>query len=369
VGKSAHPKRKVNGTKDKIMNANHKRTIPEATGAPGNIPDPAWTLTQGGIHSCRGSLSVILALGLMACLDLSPTNRLTAQTFTTLYSFGGGSTNASGVYTNSDGANPYGGLTVAANSSTRYGTAANGGSSGYGTVFAINADGTGFTNLHSFSYSDGANPWAGLVLSGNTLYGTTDYGGSGGYGTVFAVNTDGTGFTILHTFTGGSDGAFPNGGLILSSNTLYGTAAHGGSSGAGTVFAVNADGTGFTNLHSFTATYLQRSYGYDEFGREYYVEMHINTDGAVPVAGLILAGTILYGTATGGGSGGNGTVFALNVDGTGFTTLHNFEQTYNLTQYPVGGWPPGGCFGGGCGAGSQCVGGFCGCSGFCIGGP
>ena len=28
----------------------------------------------------------------------------------------------------------------------------------------------------------------------------------------------------------------------------------GGSSGNGTVFAVNTDGTGFTNLHSFTAT-------------------------------------------------------------------------------------------------------------------
>ena len=28
---------------------------------------------------------------------------------------------------------------------------------------------------------------------------------------------------------------------------------YGGSSGNGTVFAVNTDGTGFTNLHSFTA--------------------------------------------------------------------------------------------------------------------
>ena len=40
--------------------------------------------------------------------------------------------------------------------------------------------------------------------------------------------------------------------LILSGNTLYGTASSGGSSGDGTVFAVNTDGTGFTTLHSFT---------------------------------------------------------------------------------------------------------------------
>ena len=45
----------------------------------------------------------------------------------------------------------------------------------------------------------------------------------------------------------------PYGGLILSGNTLYGTAQYGGSSGNGTVFAVNTDGTGFTNLYSFTA--------------------------------------------------------------------------------------------------------------------
>ena len=102
-----------------------------------------------------------------------------------------------------------------------------------------------------------------MILSGNTLYGTASAGGSSGNGTVFAVNTDGTGFTNLHSFTAtsgsqaygtNSDGANPYGGLILSGNTLYGTARYGGSSGNGTVFAVNTDGTGFTNLHSFTAT-------------------------------------------------------------------------------------------------------------------
>jgi hypothetical protein len=35
--------------------------------------------------------------------------------------------------------------------------------------------------------SDGANPNAGLILSGNTLYGTVAAGGSFGHGTVFAV--------------------------------------------------------------------------------------------------------------------------------------------------------------------------------------
>src|SRR6266850_1758902 len=100
-----------------------------------------------------------------------------------------------------------------------------------------------FTNLHSFTGSD-ANPESGLVLSSNTLYGTTDgsgaYLGGTGFGTVFSINTDGTGFTTLHTFTNG-DGATPESGLIVSSNTLYGTTYSGGTRGGGTVFALNTD--------------------------------------------------------------------------------------------------------------------------------
>ena len=73
--------------------------------------------------------------------------------------------------------------------------------SGYGTVFAVNTDGTDFTNLHNFgaenySYSlnaetnsDGANPeYAGLIISGNTLYGTAETGGLYGNGTVFSLS-------------------------------------------------------------------------------------------------------------------------------------------------------------------------------------
>src|SRR5258708_7021575 len=51
-----------------------------------------------------------------------------------------------------------------------------------------------------YTNSDGAYPWAGLILSGDTLYGTTSDGGNSGNGTVFAVQTDGTDFTTLHSF-------------------------------------------------------------------------------------------------------------------------------------------------------------------------
>jgi uncharacterized repeat protein (TIGR03803 family) len=55
-------------------------------------------------------------------------------------------------------------------------------------VFAVNANGTGFTNLHSFTGADGANPRGGLILEGNVLYGTTWKGGSSGSGTVFSIS-------------------------------------------------------------------------------------------------------------------------------------------------------------------------------------
>ena len=105
------------------------------------------------------------------------------------------------------------------------------------TIFAINTDGSGFTTLHNFGGgSEGAVPGAGLILSGNTLYGTAQAGGSSGFGTVFNGNIDGSGFTALHNFTVGADGGYPRAGLILSGNTLYGTASAGGSLDNGTVF-------------------------------------------------------------------------------------------------------------------------------------
>jgi uncharacterized repeat protein (TIGR03803 family) len=237
--------------------------------------------------------------------------------------------------TNTDGANSAAQLVLSGN--RLYGTTERGGfyksgSFASGTVFAINTDGTGFTNLYNFSAEvvnglgyytnkDGVNPSAGLVLSGSKLFGTTSAGGIWGSGTVFAINTDGTGFTNLYSFnpTNG-DGSGQKSSLILSSNTLYGTAQSGGSSGNGTVFAVNTDGTGFTNLHTFSALVRMATPPY----------LYTNGDGALPQGSLVLAGNKLYGTTMQGGnstdntSTAGGTVFALNTDGTGFTNLHNF---------------------------------------------
>jgi uncharacterized repeat protein (TIGR03803 family) len=212
----------------------------------------------GGVWACLGAASkqsrVLSAL--IAGFVLISAGPVAAQTFTPLHSFTAGS-----PITNSDGGNPVAGLVL--------------------------SGGTNFTTLYSFTNgSDGAYPFDGLILSGSTLYGTANAGGSTGFGTVFAVSTNGTNFTTLHSFTNGSDGADPYAGLMLSGNTLYGTAGLGGSSSHGTVFAVNTNGTNFTTLYSFTN----------------------GSDGALPAGGLILSGDTFYGTATSGRSVDNGTV-------------------------------------------------------------
>jgi len=228
--------------------------------------------------------------------------------------------------TNSDGAYPDGNLTLSGN--MLYGTAYNGGTSGNGTVFKVNTNGTGFTTVHSFTAtsgvnatnSDGANPEVGLILSGSTLYGTTERGGTSGYGAVFKVNTTGTGFTTLHSFTSGSDGETP-GGLLLSGNTLYGTTAS-FYSGNGTVFKINTNGTGYAILHTFTITNFA---GFPNGGPT-PAPNYTNSGGALP-SSLTLVGNTLYGTTFYGGSSGNGTMFKLNTDGTSFTTLYSFAAS------------------------------------------
>ena len=247
-----------------------------------------------------------------------------AQTFTTLYRF---SELSGAPLTNSDGRRPWTGLIMSSN--ILFGTANQGGSFIYGTVFAVKTDGSEFRTLHSFTEpnstnNDGAWPQSKLTIEGNILFGTAYGGGLGGWGTVFKVNTDGSGFTNLHSFAAGidtnSDGFGPQSGLVLSGNILYGTASQGGSSGSGTIFAVNTNGTGFTVLYHFT----KMSGSYPNL---------TNSDGALPASGLILSGDTLYGTAYQGGRFGNGTVFAINTNGIGFSNLYNFTKTFH--SHPV----------------------------------
>src|ERR1017187_5816588 len=108
------------------------------------------------------------------------------------------------------------------------------------TAIALPAQVVTLTTLHRFcsqsGCTDGAYPYAVLVQATNgNLYGTTAQGGTNGGGTVFKITPGGT-LTTLHSFCSDypscTDGADPYAGLVQAANgDLYGTAYNGGANG------------------------------------------------------------------------------------------------------------------------------------------
>jgi uncharacterized repeat protein (TIGR03803 family) len=224
-----------------------------------------------------------------------------AATYKVLHAFG-----ASG-----DGAHPWG-RPVIDPAGNIYGTTQAGGSSGFGTVFKLSPAGVE-TVLHNFAGgTDGSYPNNELVLDklGN-LYGVTDSGGGTGCqnfkgcGTVFEIAPDGT-ETILYSFKGGSDGWFPDSGLLLdSAGNLLGTTLSGGNTcgeGCGTVFKLTPNGIE-TVLYSFK--------GGSDGDRPFLSTLISDPDGN------------LYGTTSEGCKKSGGTVFKIATDETE-SLVHQF---------------------------------------------
>ena len=112
-----------------------------------------------------------------------------------------------------------------------------------------------------------------------------------------------TGFNIIHPFAGapnGGDGGTGN--LVLNGSYLYGATENGGAYDYGTVFRVKIDGTGFVILHSFSGA----------------------TEGSNPTGSLVLKNSLLYGLTRFGGPSGKGTIFKVDINGSGFKVLHSF---------------------------------------------
>ncbi len=242
-----------------------------------------------------------------------------AQTLTVLYNFGNGDV----------GSEPDSGL-IMDQAGRLYGTASEGGTQGYGTVYRLSRAGSGWTVTPLYSFqggTDGANPVASVAFGPNgTLYGTTSEGGNGsngGYGTVFNLRPPAAVCkavlcpwteTVLYRFSGGSDGWFGEFPLAYAdalvfdrAGNIYGTTPNGGAYGDGVVFKLTQSGGSWTEsvLWSFTGA----------------------DDGANPLSGVIFdsAGN-LYGTAEYGGAHGQGVVYELSPSESGWTqtTLYSF---------------------------------------------
>lgn len=188
------------------------------------------TTEYGGTGSCSGLQGA--GCGIVFKITMSGTESV-------LFTFPGNTSN---------GEFPFAGLTAV--KGTLYGTTANGGTDGIGSVFKISPSGTESV-VYNFKggSGDGDEPFAGLLDIKGTLYGTTGQGGSATAGTAFKMTTAGK-ETVLYNFAGyPSNGGTPIAGLIEVNGKLYGTTDEGGNSescyddfgpvGCGTVFSLS----------------------------------------------------------------------------------------------------------------------------------
>jgi uncharacterized repeat protein (TIGR03803 family) len=181
-----------------------------------------------------------------------------------------------------------------------YTTSVGGGVYNEGTVFRLAPSSASWVESPLYAFTGGENgygPGWGVVFdAAGNLYGTTDYGGYDAVGNVFKLTPASGGywnFLMIHSFTGGRDGGFPQGPLLVdNAGNLYGETLYGGAYEYGTVYKI-APTNGVwkeTVLHNFTG----------------------GTDGANPYGGLVLDSSgNLYGVASQGGANHVGVVFEI----------------------------------------------------------
>lgn len=239
------------------------------------------------------------------------------------------------VYT--EGGNPSVPEALTLSEDTLYGVTFSGGlgidgAGGEGTLFSVKTNGDSFAVVHAFPSLtehrnvDGAAPVCTLKFVGGKLYGTATKGGTLANGVLYSVNPDGTDFAPLFNFSGSpwdSSGArySPFGGLVLEGEVLYGVTAFGGNpwgydgSVNGRIYAASLAGS-VTVLYAFPEVLWDGGHYYTPYG---------------PSGGVVLVDGKLYGMTWGGGYENYGTIFSVNSDGSGYTTLHYFTNIDGAT--------------------------------------
>jgi uncharacterized repeat protein (TIGR03803 family) len=325
-------------------------TLLSFNGTDGEFPESG--LVQATNGDLYGTTQAGGAYGVGTIFKITPSGSLA-----TLYSFCA----QTGC---TDGGYPFAGL-VEATDGDLYGTTAIGGANGWGTVFKITPTGT-LTTLYSFCSrnpcADGAYPEAGLIQATNgDLYGTTAQGGTFGGGTVFKITPSGT-LTSLYSFCspgGCADGEKPSGLVQATNGDFYGTTFVGGANSQGTVFKITPGGM-LTTIYSFCSQSLCADgenpvaglvqgpsgelYGTASSGGAYnsgtvfkitprgslttiynFCSQTGCPDGADPGVVLDQASSgNFYGTTAYGGVKDAGTIFEITPNGR-LTTLHSFD--------------------------------------------
>jgi len=227
------------GTVYELMPSNGSWTLNTLHGFNGD--DGAFP-TSGVIFDNAGNLYGVVA-GISSCAyacgavyELTPSGSGWAEK--SLYVFQDGN----------DGGDPGGGVILDGSGNLYGGTTAYGMGRG-GTVYELTPSGGAwiFNLLYSLTGGQGGGPRDSLVMdkAGN-LYGAANGDGSHKWGSIFKLTpfNGGWTYTDLYDFTGGKDGGWPRGSLVLDANgNLYGTTMTGGEggcsfTGCGVVFKI-----------------------------------------------------------------------------------------------------------------------------------
>jgi len=163
-----------------------------------------------------------------------------------------------------------------------------------------------FLSVYFFSLKSDAQPIR--------LWGTTINGGPTGAGEIFKIAEDGSGFQVVYNFQGTptGTGTEPWGDLMLCSNGLiYGTDYSGGDSATGVIFSIDPITYNYIKVHDFHSL-----------------------EGYLPYSGLIEASDHkLYGVTRDGGTLTDGVLYSMDPVNNSYNILHNFGSE--------GRWPQG----------------------------
>jgi len=201
-------------------------------------------------------------------------------------------------------------------------------------------------SVYSFQGTDGAWARGSLTRSGSTLFGRTSIGGKANSGTIFSVQTNGSQFKKLFDFPSGGDNVVGNqphhNFMLLAGQTLVGAALLGGNELGGQLCQKQDPGAPAVDTKGNGTLYTIQVDGTGFNAIKLFDGPPNDTCCAHSPPIFSADGTFLFGLTAGGGANNGGTIYSVNLDGSNFQSLYSFaassgDQPHGVLTYDSSG--------------------------------